>query len=122
MIANICLVNVYYRDANFTWEANNAADVWLWLRLEVGEDEDCCCPPTPLVFPMFPDEVLIEYDDGLLTVDVWCKLDPMAACTAAWLEYAAPAADDGQEPGGEPDAAEAAAAADNAAEFEKWSI
>ena len=114
--------NLYYNDLSFTWEANNAADVWLWLRLEVGEDEECCWPPTPLVFPMFPDEVLMEYDDGLLTVEVWCKLDPMAACTAAWLEYAAPAADDGQEPGGEPDAAEAAAAADNAAEFEKWSI
>ena len=87
MITNI---NVYYNHVNFTWEANKAADVWLWLRLEVGEDEECCWPPTPLVFPMFPDEVLMEYEDGLLTVDVWCKLDPMAVRFRGYLIYMSP--------------------------------
>ena len=83
---------------------------------DVGEDEGCCVP-IPL-FPKFPEDWLTEYDDGLLTDVVCCKDDPKAAWTAAWLEYDDPDPD----PGGEPDTADAAAAADKAAEFEKWSM
>ena len=81
--------------------------------LEVGEAGGWCWPILPEL-PKFPEDWLAEYDDGLLTVVVWCNEDPIAA----WLEYVAPDPD----PGGDPDTADAAAAADKAAELEKWSM